>query len=699
MPNPTVMPQFQANQQVTAVNLLAMEEGTRNLAAGSIAAILGPNGGNLSFNSMDQPLTATVSGMAVTLGGAGGQKVLIQNANGPRLVDGVPIFTQTVSTADATNTRQDLFCARYNNAQVTAGTGNFETIAGSTVSTSTAAIYNSTESLTWQYVVGVPSASPSDPAVPSGFFAMVRVTIPANAGSLSSSNLAILLTTMQAAILSGVAGYVDLTSNQTIAGNKTFSGTTIAGGLLMASTDAIQTVPTIRVGSYNNLIISPAGPGHTLFLGYDDAGLAAINLGPVASWGSITGAGFNSGGSTYGQNASVPNGFVHIGPSTGPGISGGKLPGDLIVERGTAGVLFLGNSGNTYLYCDGTTFVFQGGALAVNGRFTTQGITSSSPILLNSSRATIGADDNVSAQNVSGGSLYGAFTGTPRFAIDAIGNMGLAGGLKLGTLPDYAGVSLLSTGVLQVGTGAGSTLISPNGASIGGPLSCAAISVNGLAGVRSIACGVNAPAPGNGGDIGLARDGAGNTGYIQFGNAGGNPTASLGFDGSNFVLSPPSAKIAISSINIPAQSIQSQSIYYPYQSIPSAAVQIGPGWSIANFSSTGITTASSFPATSGQLYLLYGSTLSSLPGPSSQRYRIIAEITSDTNSGYHSLQGFGGDSSWNVTLTQNDLGSTYQTITLIGGATGGNNPSVSYTMTGIGDGYPPGILKISAYAL
>ena len=501
MASPTSMPAFQDNQLVRVIEASAMEEGSRNLAGTVAASLLGVQ----SANAVDFPLTVTVSGMILTAGGAGGQKVLLNSANGPRLVDSIATFSQTVPAANATNPRQDLLCATYAKTSVSAGTSTFITgTGGSAVVSPGQPIFTATESCTFVYVQGTAAASPVDPAVPAGAVAVARISVAANATTLTSANITLLLISMQQQILSGIGGYVDLTSAQTITGSKTFSNVNNSiCGLQLARSSSILSTAGIRLDVNGNVSIAPTGPGHVLRLGYDDFSLASINLGPNDAWGTLGSGGYTAPGSapsTYGYNALV-KGLVHAGPSA---LFSGPQLGDIVAERGDAtGICWLGNTGTAYLYYDGASYHLYQAPLIINknlnfsysslnvslsgnNTYSISGVTAS--VFGGSFSTTSGQSGNVFAINPGGDfGIPGVFRGSgisapafflgsstltqtsvtaggtvggqafavinagsaiPVATIDTSGNMGLGGFLSLSAsaISAYAGVSLIAAG-------------------------------------------------------------------------------------------------------------------------------------------------------------------------------------------------------------------------------------------------------------
>ena len=351
----TLQPAYQTGQLVTQSSMQAVQDASRNLVGSSIAGLLGI----LSANTMDAPFTVVAtSGMTITAGGSGGQKVLLNSASGPRLVDTIPTQLFTVPTADVTNPRHDIIYGTYAQTQILSSTsGQLATLSGSTITTSTGDIYSATEALTYTYVTGTAASTPLDPAGPSGSVALARIIVPALTTTLTSSNIVVLLTNAQTQILSGVAGFVDLTSNQTVAGSKTFTGAaTVVSGLQILSSGGRLTLPGIRVDTSNNVILAPLAPGNTIYLGYDCVTLASVVFGPLGTWGYVGSSGFVPAGSSsvYGTNATISNGILHVGNSA----AFGQI-GDGIFERnGPSGVAYLGNSASAYLYFDGTNYNF-----------------------------------------------------------------------------------------------------------------------------------------------------------------------------------------------------------------------------------------------------------------------------------------------------------------------------------------------------
>jgi hypothetical protein len=342
----TVQPAYQVGELVTQSSMQAVQDAARNLVGSSIAGLLGI----LSANTMDVPFgVVATSGMTITAGGSGGQKALLNTASGPRLVDTIPTQLFTVPTADVTNPRYDILYGTYAQTQIA-------TLSGSTITTSTGDIYSATEALTYTYVTGTAASTPLDPAGPSGSVPLARIIVPALTTSLSSSNIVLLLTNAHAQILSGVAGFVDLTTNQTVAGNKTFTGNSVISGLQIFTSGGRLSLPGIRVDTSNNVILAPLAPGNILYLGYDCTTLTSVTFGPSGVWGYVGPSGFVSSGnlSTYGTNAIITNGVLHVGSST----AFGQI-GDGVFERnGPTGVAYLGNTASAYLYFDGANYSF-----------------------------------------------------------------------------------------------------------------------------------------------------------------------------------------------------------------------------------------------------------------------------------------------------------------------------------------------------
>ena len=280
MPSPTLFPALQNNQLVDLTAMNGIENAVRTLVGNAVAAIVG----STNANSGDQTFTATISGTTLTVGGSGGQKILINSANGPRIVDSVPTATFTVPTADTTNPRHDILYAVYTQQSVSAGSGSFATVSGTTITgTSTSSINNAEEYLTYTYATGTPASSPTDPSGPTNGVAIARVTVPVNS---TTPTVSVLLTSMQAQILSGISGYVDVTSNQSIGGNKTFTGTTTIAGMQFIQTGGRLSGPGIRLDASNNVIISP-GANAQILIGYDQPSINAVYFGPSNEWGYV----------------------------------------------------------------------------------------------------------------------------------------------------------------------------------------------------------------------------------------------------------------------------------------------------------------------------------------------------------------------------------------------------------------------------
>ena len=566
-------------QLVTQPIAAAIQDAMRNLTGSAVAGILGIN----SANFMDAPFTVVASGgMVVTAGGSGGQKVLINSSSGPRLVDSIPSQAFTVTTANSTNTRHDLICGTYAQTQVSVGPVTIGTLSGTTVTTSSVTGYNATEAITYTYVIGTASSSPADPSVPAGAVALARITVPAAATSINSGNITVLLTTAQSQILSGVAGYVDLTSAQTIAGNKTFSGVTTVGGIqFKASGTGFEGVPGIRLNPDGSIVVSP-GSSSVLYLGLDCPSLVAVGFGPGVTWGTITAVGYTSpdASATFGTSVNLTNGHVHAGASS----IGFASVGDGVFERnGPSGAIFLGNSGNGYLYFDGANYNLGNGPsaganLTVNGTVLGTGGFS----IPNSGTATAIALSFGNAAGSGGLTSIGA-AGAPingitpsilnignvgvaqLLTMDNSGNIGIAGGLNATggtiygsfTVNGPVGVtSLASSGNISFGTGGvGGTLYASNGQlSITGAISTPQ-SIN--AGTACVVAGVQLP-------ISFASDGS-----LALTNSGGTLTATI--------ASVASSKIVYGSANTASSSSVLSGIMYfrkrfNYGTIPSAGV-------------------------------------------------------------------------------------------------------------------------------
>jgi hypothetical protein len=325
----TSQPAFATGQLVDDPAMTAVQNAARNLVGSSLSAVIGLT----SANVMDAPFTVTASGgMNITAGGSGGQKVLINSASGPRLVDSIPTQVFTVPTADVTNPRHDILCGTYAQTQIlTSSSGQIATINVSPpppVNVSSSPIYDATEALTYTYVTGTPGSSPADPAAPSGSVALARIAVPALATSIVTGNITSLLTPAQTQILSGVAGFVDLTSNQpSIGGNKVFTGVVTLGGIEFAyGNTPYSGVAGVRLNTTGAIFISPTAPANYIALGYDCLTLSSVNFGPLNAWSYINNHGFCSLGadsvpcigwpSNNGSNQTV------VGCNSGSGYSG-----------------------------------------------------------------------------------------------------------------------------------------------------------------------------------------------------------------------------------------------------------------------------------------------------------------------------------------------------------------------------------------
>ena len=369
MSTTTGWPSFNTGDEVNAPDIQSMGDALRTLVGNAVAGILGIQ----TAIPMINPFTVTpAGGMTILAGGAGGQTIFISTSTGPRYVDNALVQTLPIAAANS-QTRNDLLVAEYTQTLSAISTRNNEASSGS-ISTVTSNIEN--ESLAYQIVAGTPSSSPVDPtsSIPSGWVALARIVVPPSTTTLSSGNIQILPVTMQSQILSGVSGYVDVTTNQSIAGNKTFTGTTTAGGMQFRAGDtAFSGVPGLRVNTPGSILLSPIAPGNTISLGYDCPTLAGVYFGPINEWGYVSASGYNSpdGTGTFGTNAIVRGGYVHAGSSSANSFVN---VGDGVFERdGTSGCIFLGNSGSSYLFYDGTNYNFGHGPNTIGANVNVNG--------------------------------------------------------------------------------------------------------------------------------------------------------------------------------------------------------------------------------------------------------------------------------------------------------------------------------------
>jgi hypothetical protein len=652
-------PAFQVGELVTASRMASVQDGARGISGSLISLVLGI----ASANSMDFPFTVSApGGMSILAGGSGGQKVLLQSSTGPRLVDAIPSQTFTVPNASTVNPRIDLLCGQYAQVQISAGTGQIATLSGSTVTTSNQAISNATEAMTYQYVTGTAAASPVAPTVPSGFIALASITVGTSVAAIVAGNIAILLTSAQTQILSGVAGFVDLTSNQTIVGLKTFTtGATISGLQMKFGDVAITGGPGLRVNTAGSVLLSPTAPGHTVSLGYDDPSLLGVYFGPQNTWGYVGTIGYNSpdGTATYGSYCIVKNGQVHAGSS----ITSIGSVGDGIFERnGPSGAIFLGNSGSGYLYFDGSNYNFGRGPAATAPVLNFPGpiVTTSGVAIPNGGSQSINVFTFGNTTSAGGGTGIGSRgasvngivpsilnienIGTSQlFAMDQYGNIGLAGGLIATALTSTGNASI--TGTLAVsGVQLPTVFISPD-SSVNLSSSSGTLFVSLPAGFGNSFTSADTSA------ITVAGSG---TRSLSF-NLNANIANNYASDGSISV-----------SVAGRVAAITSAVLSYRRQVRPTT-----PGTAV-NLS------------------------LPTLIGSASRTWLLYARITLDINGG-GSMSLAGSGATWETSISQSDTVTGPQIIELIGTGVGGQTPQVTLNYTGVGaDGI--GILIIEAHA-
>lgn len=516
MPTTTAWPLINDGDEVNAIDFAGMGDSLRTLVANAVASIVGVP----TAMPMRNPLTVTASGgMNILVGGSGGQSIFLDSVNGsttgPRFIDNVAVQTLTIA-ASASQPRHDLLCAQYTKTLTANGTRSNESTGGSK-SDVTADTQN--ESVSYQVVNGTPASSPVDPSAPTGWVAIARIIVPATATSIVSGNIVILPPTMQSLILSGItsAGYVDMSTAQTVGGNKTFSGVTTIGGIQFAQGDTPYSgVAGIRRNGPNSIVVSPTGPGHGIYLGFDDPDFAGVYFGPGNRWGSITALGYTSpdGTAFFGTNITAGNGYIRAAANN-VGLHFTPAKGDLVADRGDgSGVLYLGNSqtspGQRYLFCNGADYLMPGGNLYLDASFITAGGVFT---VANSGRANGAAvnfgnatsssgqtqlgSNGVSISGVSANLFHiGANTGQTYFAFDIAGNMGILANLNVG------------------GTVSAASAIFSQGARIGS----------------------NSAFIPNAGDLCVARNASPNSGYIYFNQSA---SAYFGFDGSGFLASKP----------------------------------------------------------------------------------------------------------------------------------------------------------------
>lgn len=739
MPTTTAWPLINDGDEVNAIDFTGMGDSLRTLVANAVASIVGVP----TAMPMRNPLTVTASGgMNILVGGSGGQSIFLDSVNGsttgPRFIDNVAVQTLTIA-ASASQPRHDLLCAQYTKTLTANGTRSNESTGGSK-SDVTADTQN--ESVSYQVVNGTPASSPVDPSAPTGWVAIARIIVPATATSIVSGNIVILPPTMQSLILSGItsAGYVDMSTAQTVGGNKTFSGVTTIGGIQFAQGDTPYSgVAGIRRNGPNSIVVSPTGPGHGIYLGFDDPDFSGVYFGPGNRWGSITALGYTSpdGTAFFGTNITAGNGYIRAAANN-VGLHFTPAKGDLVADRGDgSGVLYLGNSqtspGQRYIFCNGADYLMPGGNLYLDASFITAGGVFT---VANSGRANGAAvnfgnatsssgqtqlgSNGVSISGVSANLFHiGSNTGQTYFAFDIAGNMGILANLNVG------------------GTVNAASAIFSQGARIGS----------------------NSAFIPNAGDLCVARNASPNSGYIYFNQS---TSAYFGFDGSGFLASKPltvsgnafifgtltvsgslipnsyvssdfSVNIAQTgqqlNLTIPggfANSFTSDSSVTVAQSgrtvnlsLPGSFVNaVNSGDGSVNASQSGRTVSLSLPGgfvnsfvTDGTLNITQSGrtltvtansteisrpwriaasgshtlTLPALPGPSSITWQLYAVATADLASGSFSMTGSGG--TWESTKTINDDGvSGAQSVELIGTAVGGQTPSATYVLDALGGG-------------
>jgi hypothetical protein len=152
--------------QVQMTNLLNDAECDRNAVGQALAFLLN----SYVALPMDLPVTATSSGLVITVGQPG-QRLYLQG----RLIDNITTQTFTVPTADPSQTRIDAICAKY---VLTPLSGqipnqNVNQLSGPDVSTP---INVNTNGIQWIYQVGVPGSFFVTP--PSGYEAIFHVSTP-----------------------------------------------------------------------------------------------------------------------------------------------------------------------------------------------------------------------------------------------------------------------------------------------------------------------------------------------------------------------------------------------------------------------------------------------------------------------------------------------------------------------------------------
>jgi hypothetical protein len=394
----TALPSLLDGDEFKSSDAQGMGDGMRTLLGNALSGILGAQ----TAIPMLNPFTVLASGgMTIAVGGSGGQALYLDSVNGPRYVDNAPAQTFTIAASDATFARNDLLCASYSTPQpiTSSGTRKNEATDGTIA---TVAANTQSESVTYQLVQGTPATTHVDPAVPTGFIAIARIVVGASVSSIIQGNITIIPQTMQALILSTITatGYVDRTTNQSVAGNKVFTGITTVGGIQFNQTDtAFSGVAGIRLNSAGSILINPSGTGHTVNLGYDDSGLTNIYFGPGNLWGNITASGYftPTGYTISNAGTATTQGFTFgnataVGAQTSIGSSGAALqtiPATImnIANVGVGQLVTLDGAGNMGLagglYAphlsivgDGGvsgTFQWGGGSLHANGDLSATG--------------------------------------------------------------------------------------------------------------------------------------------------------------------------------------------------------------------------------------------------------------------------------------------------------------------------------------
>ena len=238
MPNQISLTQWVDGVQVTAPDLVQGNQSTRDLVALALQLVLGnvngvlPPAGNGYVPLNIVPSTSTLS---VTIGGPG-QAVIAQN----RLIDTCGAFTQNLTPNATGATRLDLIALQYTQSQINPQTRNFESTA---LAITTGTLYQTSESLTYNYVVGTsPTAVPAPPAGSIGF---ATIAVPNGATAVTSASISYLFPSV-ASIIQQLTGAV--LSLNGAGGAITITGTGIsvstAGGVITLTNTGVTTLGT-----------------------------------------------------------------------------------------------------------------------------------------------------------------------------------------------------------------------------------------------------------------------------------------------------------------------------------------------------------------------------------------------------------------------------------------------------------------------